>query len=152
MNLEFLTLRTVPQFIPEIASIYFIEWGWHFEDEWDINTLAGIQSDLEAHYLDHTYVLCTHDKKEMIGTVAILPDDLLSHSYLSPWMTCLYVKPKYRERNYGSYLLECIKRQYPDRLYLWCIDTKLVEWYAGRGWNLHEVAFYKNLPAYIMYI
>lgn len=152
MNLQFVPLRSVPHFVPEISAIYFIQWGWHFDDEWNLDTLESIREDLEKHYLDHTYVLCTLNKKELIGTVALLPDDLLSHSHLTPWMTCLYVKPMYRNKKYGRYLLESISRLYDNRMYLWCTDRGLVEWYATMGWNLREVVFYKNTPAYIMHI
>ncbi|MFS0688314.1 GNAT family N-acetyltransferase [Sporosarcina sp. 179-K 8C2 HS] len=43
---------------------------------------------------------------EIIGTYAILRNDLVSRQDLSPWLACLYVNPNYRGQEIGSQLLD----------------------------------------------
>ena len=149
--LVMLSLRTVPFLIEEIASIYEKEWGWHYREEWDMNSKEEIQEDLITNCLDKTFVLITEDRKEWVGTIALLEQDLRIRSYLTPWLTCLYVRPKYRHQKLGTYLLRYMMLMFPQRMYLWCYEEPLMEWYEKNGWKLRETTIYRNLVAYVMY-
>lgn len=72
---------------------------------------------------------------EIIGTYAILRNDLVSRQDISPWLACLYVDPKYRGQAIGSKLLDHAvaeaKRKGFEKLYL---TTDHVGYYEKYGW------------------
>ncbi|MCA1060616.1 GNAT family N-acetyltransferase [Rossellomorea aquimaris] len=73
---------------------------------------------------------------EIIGTYALLRNDLNSRQDLYPWLACLYVDPEHRGRRLGSILLdhalkEADKKGY-SRLYL---STDLEDYYEKYGWT-----------------
>lgn len=151
MTLLIVPLQTVPQFIEEIATIYETEWGWHYREEWDMHSKIEIERDLRKNCLDKTYVLVSEDRSEWIGTVALLDQDLRIRSHLTPWLTCLYVHPKYRRQKCGAYLLQYIMYTFPQKMYLWCYEEPLMHWYEKHGWKLREITVYRKMVAYIMY-
>ncbi len=119
---------------------------------WERLGLANFRDDTKWPWknLHSTYILIS-DKKQLIGTVAILGDDLLSHSHLNPWLTCLYVVPMHRGKGYGRRLMEhAIKQTQIDRLYLWCYEQSMLTWYVKYGWKLHETITYQRKPAFIL--
>lgn len=73
---------------------------------------------------------------EIIGTYAILRNDLISRQDLSPWLACLYVDPKFRGQAIGSQLLDHAiveaGRKGFDKLYL---TTDHVGYYEKYGWS-----------------
>ncbi|MDW0115935.1 GNAT family N-acetyltransferase [Sporosarcina thermotolerans] len=76
------------------------------------------------------------DGDSIIGTYAILRNDLVSRQDLSPWLACLYVDPAYRGQAMGSKLMdhaiaEANKKGY-DKLYL---TTDHIGYYEKYGWS-----------------
>ncbi|MGN7388161.1 GNAT family N-acetyltransferase [Sporosarcina sp. SAFN-015] len=78
----------------------------------------------------------------IIGTYAILRNDLVSRQDLSPWLACLYVDPKYRGQAIGSQLLDHAvaeaKRKGFKKLYL---TTDHVGYYEKYGWSKIDTCF-----------
>lgn len=76
------------------------------------------------------------EEAEIIGTYALLRNDLNSRQDLYPWLACLYVKPDARGRKVGSLLLqdglrEAARKGY-NKLYL---STSLEGYYENYGWR-----------------
>lgn len=72
---------------------------------------------------------------EIIGTYALLRNDLNSRQDLCPWLACLFVEDNYRGREIGSKLLqhglqEAAKKGF-DKLYL---SSDLDGYYEKYGW------------------
>ncbi|HZG78941.1 MAG TPA: GNAT family N-acetyltransferase [Paenibacillus sp.] len=78
------------------------------------------------------------ENESIIGSYALLRNDLISRQDLFPWLACLYVVPEYRGRRIGATLLEHGLREAwnagHERLYL-CTD--LDGYYEKYGWT-HE--------------
>ncbi|MDM5336330.1 GNAT family N-acetyltransferase [Fictibacillus enclensis] len=75
---------------------------------------------------------------QIVGTVALLRNDLNSRQDLTPWLACLYVSPGYRGKGLGAQLLdhavkETRRKEYPH-LYL---ATDLQNYYERYGWSQH---------------
>jgi N-acetylglutamate synthase-like GNAT family acetyltransferase len=51
------------------------------------------------------------DDNRIVGTYALLRNDLISRQDLYPWFACLFVEPVYRGNKIGSQLLEHAKKQ-----------------------------------------
>jgi len=81
----------------------------------------------------------------IIGSYAILRNDLISRQDLTPWFACLYVVPKLRGQGLGATLLqhalqETLKKGY-ENLYL-CTDID--GYYEKYGWDHLDNAFLFN--------
>lgn len=146
------SLAERPDCIHEVAEIYFLEWGWHFADEWAKPDAASIESDLRENYTHDTFVLThtdAHGNTELIGTVALLPEDLKGCPR-TPWLTCLYVRPEYRRRGYGVQLMNHVLCSYKTlhgeaaKVYLWCYEEASRDWYLRNGWSVVEETDYRG--------
>lgn len=138
-------LSAHPHLADEIGRIYFQEWGWHFADEWFKYSVEDIVQDLRENYMDATYVGL--ENGELVGTVALLDQDLKARSDLGPWATCLYVRPPYRNMGYGRELLDHVGR---GTTYLWCSNPRERDMYQRWGFSLVEELPYDGAPAYVM--
>lgn len=56
-------LKDVPHLVNDVASIYLQEWGWHYKDEWGMNTYEMILDDLKTNHMESTYILASDKKK-----------------------------------------------------------------------------------------
>lgn len=77
----------------------------------------------------------------IIGTFALIRNDLNSRQDLYPWLACLYVDPDYRGKEIGSQLLQHAIQETSnkgfEKLYL---STDLEGYYEKYGWmHLGEV-------------
>ncbi|OXM16129.1 GNAT family N-acetyltransferase [Paenibacillus herberti] len=73
--------------------------------------------------------------ESIIGTYALLRNDLISRQDLFPWLACLYVAPEYRGQGIGSKLLQHARQETGKKgynnLYL---STDLNGYYEKYGW------------------
>ncbi|PEA77676.1 GNAT family N-acetyltransferase [Bacillus wiedmannii] len=79
---------------------------------------------------------------EIIGTYALIRNDLNSRQDLSPWLACLFVNEKFRGYSVGAKLLthgllEAAKRGY-QFLYL---TSDLKDYYEKYGWEKIGVTY-----------
>ncbi len=110
-----------------------------------MSTLEEMIKDLNDNFLHETYVLL-NDNDEFIGTIALLEEDLQSHKHLKPWITCLYIDPKYRNQGYAKQL---VKHVLKDQIYLWCYNEREKQIYEKWGAKIIEEFIYLDVKAYI---
>ncbi|MBM7702861.1 GNAT family N-acetyltransferase [Metabacillus iocasae] len=110
-------------------------WGkWGSEDNKTFYEDCMRHSCTAKDGLPRFYVALDH--KKIVGTYAILRNDLNSRQDLFPWFACLYVDPTYRGQQLGAKLLqhaldEARYKGYPQ-LYL---TTDLENYYEKYGWT-----------------
>ncbi len=79
---------------------------------------------------------------EIIGSYALVTNDLISRQDLMPWLACLFVNESYRKRGYAERLLKHGLNQSKikgfDHLYL---STDLVNFYEKKGWTEYGKGF-----------
>lgn len=135
-------------FVETIAKIYMHEWGWHYKDEWNVHTLDEMIHDISMNYLNDIYIGL--DDYEFVGTVALIDEDLKSHKHLAPWVSCLYVKPKYRNQGYGKIFMDYVCKDHSP-VYLWCYTTHECNLYKKWGFKIVESVKYRDdKDAFIM--
>lgn len=148
MQLQILQLYDKPEFISIIADIYMQEWSWHYADEWNIFTKEEMIFDL-SNNLKNTYL--AFKENDFIGTIAVLDNDLRSHTHLTPWIACLYVCPKYRNQGFGKQLMDYARSLSSDRVYLWCYTEREKKRYEKWGFKVIESCKYNNnMDAYVL--
>lgn len=95
--------------------------------------------DCILHSLDNNnrlpkfYVLL--DNEQIIGSYALLTNDIISRQDLMPWLACLYVNEEFRGKGLAAQLLqhgrsEAHRLGFPN-LYL---STDLENFYESNGW------------------
>lgn len=76
---------------------------------------------------------------ELIGTVALIRNDLMSRQDLTPWLSGLYIAPAFRGRGVGALLLDYVVKKaeelgYPA-VYLGSLH---IGYYENKGWSFLE--------------
>ncbi|MCA1065869.1 GNAT family N-acetyltransferase [Rossellomorea sp. AcN35-11] len=80
------------------------------------------------------FFIALHDE-EIIGTYALLRNDLNSRQDLYPWFACLYVDPDHRGKGLGANLLEHgLERAYEKGYQSLYLATDLEGYYEKYGW------------------
>ncbi len=143
-------LKDKREYIPQIASTYLQEWGWHFRDEWNITTHEDMVKDIEDNFLEDIYLIFSD--KQYIGTVSIVDSDLKSHMHLRGWITCLYVTPECRNRGYASYILKYVIKYSNRQLHAWCYTEKERDLYCKLGFQPYETIEYDGKTAWILVV
>ncbi len=82
------------------------------------------------------FYLALSEGDTIIGTYALLTNDLISRQDLMPWFACLFVKEEFRGKGIAESLLDHgvneAKNKGFDTLYLY---TDLVNFYERKGWE-----------------
>lgn len=82
------------------------------------------------------------ENEEIIGSYALLTNDIISRQDLMPWFACLFVNEEFRNQGIGGKLLShaCSETQKMgfDELYL---SSDLVNFYEKKGWQIFGTGY-----------
>ena len=82
------------------------------------------------------FFLALDEREHIIGTYALLTNDLISRQDLMPWFACLFVVDEHRKKGIAGMLLDHglneVKNNGFKNLYLY---TDLVNFYERKGWK-----------------
>lgn len=118
---EVYELKDKVEYFQSALQIFWDQWGtetnFKFYHDCIFHSMKT-DSDLPRFYI-------AIQNESIIGTYALLRNDLISRQDIFPWLACLYVVPECRGRNIGAKLLqhalqETLKKGH-DKLYL-CTD------------------------------
>ncbi|MFD1020999.1 GNAT family N-acetyltransferase [Thalassobacillus hwangdonensis] len=130
--MEIKALHEVPERFDEAVDVFWGEWGG--EDNYAFYRDCMEHSSTTSADLPRFYLAL--DGEKIVGTYALLRNDLNSRQDLCPWLACLYIDPAYRGKGLGAKLLEdglnrTNEKGY-DTLYL---TTDLEGYYEKYGWK-----------------
>ncbi|GGG32356.1 hypothetical protein GCM10011344_36610 [Dokdonia pacifica] len=139
MKIELITKDHI--FLEKGIAYFWKQWG--SESNFDfykdcIENSLSIDNALPKFYL-------MIEKNTIIGSYALLTNDIISRQDLMPWFACLYVDKAYRNQGVAKKLLthglnESSKKGY-DTLYL-CTD--LEGFYENSGWIYYATGYNVN--------
>lgn len=149
MDVQITSLAEHPEWIRWVAEEHFGEWG------------AGHPgATLEAWVADRTntrrdgvpLTLLALIDRQPVGTAGLVECDMETHHELSPWLSGVYVTPRWRRHGIGTTLVHAVIRRAADlgiqRLYLY---TEVADaFYARLGWRALGKELYHDLPVVIM--
>jgi GNAT superfamily N-acetyltransferase len=126
------SIQDQPEYFERAVQLFWSQWGTEKN--------AMFYRDCMLHSmrpgcdLPRFYIAVRHEA--IIGTYALLRNELISRQDLFPWLACLYVTPECRGQKIGSKLLEHALQETrkigSDKLYL-CTD--LDGYYEKYGWT-----------------
>ncbi len=130
--IEIYALKDKPECFERAVKMFWDQWGTEENFNFYYNCMLhsmNADNDLPSFYF-------AIKNGSIIGTYALLRNDLISRQDLCPWLACLYVSSEQRGREIGSLLLnhavqETTKKGY-NKLYL---ATDLNGYYEKYGWR-----------------
>ncbi|MDD4032871.1 MAG: GNAT family N-acetyltransferase [Bacteroidales bacterium] len=132
MNIEIIELSKRTDLIDK--AIDFVWNCWGNEDNYNFYKDCISNSLDDKNILPKFYFVLDNDK--IIGTYALLTNDLISRQDLFPWFACLYVNESHRKRGIAGQLLKHglneAKKKGFNVLYL---STDLEEFYEKYDWT-----------------
>ncbi|WLR48291.1 GNAT family N-acetyltransferase [Halobacillus litoralis] len=136
--MKMIHLQEKVDLVDPAIDIFWDQWG--SEDNFMLYEDCIRQSLKNGDDLPQFYILM--DKNEIIGTYALLRNDMNSRQDLCPWLACLYVHPDHRGRKVGKQLLSHASQE-ADRLgydFIY-LATDLEGYYEKYGWEQEGEAF-----------
>ncbi|MFF2015847.1 GNAT family N-acetyltransferase [Paenibacillus sp. NPDC058177] len=121
-----------------------------FWEEWGSETNYPFYYDCMKHSCQPDqslpkFYLALQQDSSIVGTYALLRNDLISRQDLFPWLACLYVAPEFRGNSFGAVLLQHAldetHKMGHNSLYL-CTD--LEHYYEKYGWSYLSEGFIFN--------
>ena len=129
--MEIIEIHQRPKFFQEAVKLFWEQWG--NESNYKFYEDCMIHSGKDPSSLPIFYVALENDV--IIGTYALLRNDINSRQDLFPWLACLYVDPAFRGNSIGKQLLEhglhVTAKLGHEKLYL---SSDLEGYYEQYGW------------------
>lgn len=132
--IEIINLASHKEVSKQVTDWLWDEWGnrynYNFFSAFVKNCLGEVDlPQLWGAFLDG----------QLIGSVALIRNDLMSRQDLTPWLAGLYIKEEQRGRGYGTLLQNYVVRKaeklgYP-RVYLGSLH---LGYYENNGWSFLE--------------
>ena len=142
-------LKETPQHLEMLAYWHHAQWS-HF------NTSENIQQRIERMkpYLNNTFIPSTYvaTDHKLLGSAAIVANDMDTHPELTPWLASVYVCPEDRYHGTGSKLVTHIMHEALAHgiktLFLFTPDK--VSFYSKLGWEIINKELYHNQRVAVM--
>lgn len=146
--IEIFDVRDKMDYLDEAIMVFWKQWGnqgnFKFYQDCMMNACHP------SHDLPRFYIAVHNDT--IIGTYALLRNDLISRQDLFPWLACLYIDLRFRGNNLGAQLLEHAARETEklglNTLYL-CTDID--GYYEKKGWAFLSTGYMFNGEAAKIY-
>ncbi|MBX0359726.1 GNAT family N-acetyltransferase [Halobacillus sp. Nhm2S1] len=124
--------------VDRAIDIFWEQWG--NEDNFKLYEDCIHQSLKNEDELPLFYTLL--DEEKIIGTYALLRNDMNSRQDLCPWLACLYVHPDHRGQQAGKQLLSHAVEEAGRLGYHFIyLATDLEGYYEKYGWDQEGKAF-----------
>ena len=148
--MNIINLATAPQHIPTIAAWHHAQWGYLNPGGTLEARIAKMQRYVKGNAIPSMYICI--DGEKVVGTAALVENDMDSHPELSPWLASVYVDTDYRNRGVGATLVKQIvsaaKSAGFPLLYLFTPDR--AAFYQSLGWEIVAQESYRGSEATLM--
>ena len=145
-----MNLVECPEVVPTLAHWHHAEWSHYNPGQTIIKRLQQMQVFLGDSSIPSTWVAMNEGK--VVGSAAIVANDMETHPELSPWLASVYVKQDERCHGIGTRLVEHAMQQARytdiDTLYLFTPDRQ--NFYQRLGWQVMHTERYHGHDVVIM--
>ena len=144
-----INLKQQPQHIDTIAQWHHKEWS-HFNPQENIaQRIQRMQAYLNDNFVPTTFLAIDG---ELLGSAAIVDNDMETRPELSPWLASVYVTAQNRNNGIGAklvnHVIEQAKFKDINKLYLMTPDKK--NFYQALGWKQIDEERYHGFNVTIM--
>ena len=143
-------LKDAVQHLETIARWHQSEWSHLNPGETLEQRKARMQLYLSDAFIPSMYVALEEDR--LLGTAAVVEQDMDSHPELSPWLASVYVDSQYRRRGIGTMLVKHVIKLAREKslhhLYLFTPDQRA--FYENLGWQFFSQEQYHDEQVSLM--
>ena len=147
--MQILDLRDEPQQIPTLAK-------WHHQQWASLNPNGSLEKRIikMQDYLSEECVPSTFIAKtsQLLGSAAIVDNDMETKPELTPWLASVFVAPEYRRQGIGSELVKHVmqkaKQAGIEAMYLFTPDQ--ANFYQKLGWEVIANEEYRGHSVMVM--
>jgi GNAT superfamily N-acetyltransferase len=136
--MEITEIQQKPHLFDKAVHVFWKQWG--NETNYAFYKDCMSHSCTTSDAIPRFYVALLDES--IIGTYALIRNDLNSRQDLHPWLACLYVDPEHRGKKIGSRLMEHAIRETAakgfENLYL---TSDLENYYEKYGWEHTTYAY-----------
>ena len=149
MKIDF--LGNYIDFVPKLAELHLNEWK-HLSPDMTLEDRAIKLKEISGS-IDIPFMLVAVENNQLIGSAALVYEDMETRKDLSPWLAAVFVKPKFRNKGIGTKLIIRIeleaKRRWIKKLFLYTEHARKL--YSKLGWHGLEECEYQGVNVDIMY-
>ena len=143
-------LADVPHVIPTVAHWYYHQWPALFKDQ-----AQAVEEIKQVKHRDQIPLcLVEIQNNQVLGTAALLMEDMDTYPNYSPWLACVYVLETCRGAGIGKKVVlaatEKARQLGFKKLFLWTDHKK--NFYKKLGWEIITTTLYKTYQVTIMSI
>ena len=148
---EILNLKDEPENLAKLASWHQDEWSYLNPGENLAARITRMQSHLNNEFIPSTFIA---KDKTLLGSAAIVSQDMKTEPPLTPWLASVFVRPENRKQGIGRKLVLHVmtqaRKEGNDILYLYTPDQ--VSFYSKLGWSVLDERQYKGSDVTIMQV
>ena len=149
MNIDFLGQHL--NVLPELAKLHFDEWKHLSLDTTLEDRVLKLRKMAESS--DVPFFVVAIDMNELVGSAALVKEDMRTRKDLSPWLASVFVKPEFRRSGIGTSLVRRIEgeatRRGMRKLFLFTEHAR--DLYSKLGWYDLEECEYQGVDIAIMF-
>ena len=149
MKIDF--LGNHPNLLSELAKLQFDEWR-HFSPGTTLeDRVLKLQNMTQTNEVP--FMVVAVDDDQLIGSAALVLEDMRTRKDLSPWLASVFVKPEFRRNGIATVLVSHIEdeatRRGIEKLFLYTERARGL--YLKLGWNDIEQCEYQGVNVAIMF-
>ncbi|MGZ3237494.1 MAG: GNAT family N-acetyltransferase [Burkholderiaceae bacterium] len=137
--------------IPTLAACHHAQFGYLAPAVTIEQRIEKLTASAQKGKLPFTIVAIVDN--QLIGAASLLPKTI-THQHLSPWLSSVYVAPKFRKQGIGSALTQHLLQESAnigiEKVYLFTPNAEAL--YASLGWSVMEYSEYLGHQITIMSI
>ena len=146
---EIINLKDEPEHLTTLARWHQHEWSFLNPGETLEERILRMQPYLNADFIPSTFIA---KDKCLLGSAAIVANDMDTRLELTPWLASVFVTPEKRQHGLGSklvlHVMKQAKREGITTLYLFTPDKQ--NFYAKLGWITKSIEQYQGHEVTIM--
>lgn len=137
--------------LQELAKLHYDEWR-HFSPEKTFDDrVMKLRSMAQSEEVPFMVVAVDNDR--LIGSAALVPEDMQTRKDLSPWLASVFVKPEFRKSGIATRLVRHIENEATrlgiEKLFLYTEHAR--DLYVKLGWTDIEQCEYMGVDVAVMF-
>lgn len=144
-------LKQAPDHLTQLAQWHQSEWSSLNPGETLVQRIDRMQPYLNNNFIPSTFIA---EDKTLLGSAAIIQNDMETRAELSPWLASVYVSTENRNRGTGTklvrYIMSCAKDEAYNTLYLFTADRQ--KFYENLGWFVFDTECYHGQQVSLMQV
>jgi GNAT superfamily N-acetyltransferase len=150
MIMKIVNIIEYPEYLEILCDWHQEQWSYLNPGQTWNQRLAQMQEDLNSNFVPSTFIALEGDT--LLGSAAILAQDMAIHLDWSPWLASVFVSPEHRRKGIGASLVKHVMKEAENNavktLYLYTPDAE--QFYERLDWVILEQVNYYDEDVTIM--